>query len=131
MTYIRLHGRNAAHWWEHDEAEDRYDYLYSPDELRPVADAAKIAATVSKRVLVYFNNHFSAKAVANAAVLKHDLGQTGPGDYPPEMVDRYPELEGIVASSGLPLLRDASYDGYDRYVRYDGSEERADADQLL
>ena len=44
-TYIRLHGRNAANWWEHDEAEDRYDYLYSADELGPVADAAKIAAT--------------------------------------------------------------------------------------
>ena len=53
-------------------------------------------------MLVYFNNHFSAKAVANAAVLKHELGQSNPGDYPREMIDRYPELEGIVASSGLP-----------------------------
>ncbi|HKV98623.1 MAG TPA: DUF72 domain-containing protein [Vicinamibacterales bacterium] len=102
LAYIRLHGRNADKWWEHDEAEDRYDYLYSAKELRPVADAAKIAAAINKRVLVYFNNHFSAKAVANAAVLKHETGQTNPGDYPREMIDRYPELEGIVGSSGLP-----------------------------
>lgn len=102
LTYIRLHGRNADKWWEHDEAEDRYDYLYSADDLRPVAVAAKVAAAVSKRVVVYFNNHFSAKAVANAAVLKHETGQSNSGDYPREMVSRYPELEGVVTSSGLP-----------------------------
>ena len=34
--YMRLHGRNAAQWWKHDESEDRYNYLYSVDELRPV-----------------------------------------------------------------------------------------------
>ena len=70
LTYVRLHGRNAAAWWEHDEAEDRYNYLYSADELRPFADAAQTRRAASKRVLIYFNNHFSAKAVANAAVLR-------------------------------------------------------------
>lgn len=102
LTYVRLHGRNAAKWWDHDEAEDRYDYLYSPEELKPVADVVKKAASTSKRVLVYFNNHFSAKAVANAAVLKDELDQALPGEYPREMIDRYPELAGIVTSSGLP-----------------------------
>ena len=37
LAYIRLHGRNAAAWWEHDTPDDRYNYLYSPDELRPFA----------------------------------------------------------------------------------------------
>jgi hypothetical protein len=54
-------------------------------------------------VLVYFNNHFSAKSVANAAILKHDLGQIVPGDYPPAMLTTYPKLEGIVRTAGLPL----------------------------
>jgi uncharacterized protein YecE (DUF72 family) len=102
LTYIRLHGRNAAKWWDHDEAEDRYDYLYSTDELKPVANVVKNAASTSKRVLVYFNNHFSAKAVANAAVLRNALDQRLPGEYPREMIERYPELAGIVATSGLP-----------------------------
>jgi len=102
LTYIRLHGRNAALWWEHDEAEDRYNYLYSADELRPIARTAKTASSASKRVLVYFNNHFSAKAVANAAVLRNEVGQANPGEYEREMIERYPELEGIVARSGLP-----------------------------
>ena len=33
--YMRLHGRNAAQWWKHDKSEDRYNYLYSADELKP------------------------------------------------------------------------------------------------
>jgi len=36
-------------------------------------------------------------------VLKHQLGDLIPGDYPREMLDRYPDLSGIVATSGLPL----------------------------
>ena len=96
LAYLRLHGRNAANWWEHDHADDRYNYLYSREELRPFADSAARAAASGKRTLVMFNNHFSAKAVANAALLKHDLGQIVPGEYPQEMIARYPELEGIV-----------------------------------
>jgi uncharacterized protein YecE (DUF72 family) len=103
LTYIRLHGRNAEKWWEHDASEDRYDYLYSAQELEPFARAAKEAATTSRRVLVYLNNHFSAKAVANAAILRHEIGQPTPGEYPQEMVERYPALAGIVTTSGLPL----------------------------
>ncbi len=103
LTYVRLHGRNAAAWWDHDAAEDRYDYLYSPEELHGVAEPVRKAARTGRRVLVYFNNHFSAKAVANAAVLKHDLGQILRGDYPAAMVDRYPDLSGIVTTAGLPL----------------------------
>jgi uncharacterized protein YecE (DUF72 family) len=33
--YMRLHGRNAAQWWKHDKSEDRYNYLYSANELTP------------------------------------------------------------------------------------------------
>ena len=102
LAYLRLHGRNAARWWEHEESEDRYDYLYSPDELRPIARAAETVGATKKRVLVYFNNHFSAKAVANAAVLRRELDQPRPGEYPREMVDRYPELAPVITTSGLP-----------------------------
>jgi uncharacterized protein YecE (DUF72 family) len=101
--YMRLHGRNAANWWAHDASEDRYNYLYSAAELQPFADQARAASKAGRRVLLYMNNHFSAKAVANAAVLKHQVGQPVPGEYPQEMVDRYPELSGIVTTSGLPL----------------------------
>jgi hypothetical protein len=42
------------------------------------------------------NNHFAAKAVANAATLKHELGLEVSGAYREEMLARYPELEGVV-----------------------------------
>jgi uncharacterized protein YecE (DUF72 family) len=98
LAYIRLHGRNAAAWWEHETADDRYNYLYAADELRPLAAAARDASTGQRRVLMYFNNHFSAKAVANAAVLKHALGQDVPGEYPAGILTRYPDLQRVTRS---------------------------------
>ena len=96
LIYLRLHGRNAAAWWHHAAAEDRYNYLYSPAELRPFADRATDAAAAGRRVMAFMNNHYSAKAVANAAVLKSQVGQDLPGEYEPEMVERYPDLDGLV-----------------------------------
>jgi uncharacterized protein YecE (DUF72 family) len=104
-AYLRLHGRNAANWWRHEKSEDRYDYLYSREELQPFVQTAVEAAKPGRKVFVYMNNHFSAKAVANAAIIKADLGQPLPGEYPEAMVDRYPDLAGIVRVGGLPLLR--------------------------
>jgi uncharacterized protein YecE (DUF72 family) len=101
--YLRLHGRNAGAWWNHEQAEDRYNYLYSPAELAPFAKAATEAAQAGRKVMALMNNHFSAKAVANAAILKSQLGQTVPGLYEREIVARYPDLDGIVTTSGLPL----------------------------
>jgi uncharacterized protein YecE (DUF72 family) len=94
--YMRLHGRNAAQWWRHDKSEDRYDYLYTVDELKPIVDAAESASRVVKKAYLYANNHFSAKSVANAATIKHKLGQPLDGEYPEEFVERYPDLKGLV-----------------------------------
>jgi len=96
VYYLRLHGRNAAQWWKHDKSEDRYNYMYSAEELEPFAEIARKASREAKKAYVYANNHFSAKSVANAAILKHQLGQELPGEYTEEMVDRYPDLRGIV-----------------------------------
>lgn len=96
--YMRLHGRNAAKWWTHDSPEERYDYLYSGKELDAVADAvARIKARTGKtRAYVYLNNHFAAKAVVNATQLKQLLGEPAHGEYRAELVERYPELNGLV-----------------------------------
>ena len=95
--YLRLHGRNAAQWWSHEKSEDRYNYLYSASELEPFAEAVEEATRREvKKAYLYANNHFSAKSVANAAILKHQLGQDLPGEYPQQMVERYPDLKGLV-----------------------------------
>ena len=49
-----------------------------------------------KKAYIYANNHFSAKSVTNAAILKYQLGQDVPGEYPEAMVKEYPDLKGIV-----------------------------------
>jgi uncharacterized protein YecE (DUF72 family) len=103
LAYFRLHGRNGAEWWTHEHRDDRYNYLYSAAELAPFAMEARAATARGRKVLMYLNNHFSAKAVANAAVLRHQLGDLVPGEYSRAMVDRYPELAGIVRTSGLPI----------------------------
>jgi uncharacterized protein YecE (DUF72 family) len=95
--YMRLHGRNAAQWWKHDKSEDRYNYLYSADELKPIAETADAARRLVKKFYLYFNNHFAAKGVVNAVMIKNQLGQPIPGVYPKAFIDAYPHVAGILA----------------------------------
>jgi uncharacterized protein YecE (DUF72 family) len=102
--YMRLHGRNAAQWWRHEESEDRYNYLYTADELKDFTETADAAQALVKKLYLYANNHFSAKSVANAAMIKRQLGQPLDGEYPPEFLARYPELAGAVKTAAPSLL---------------------------
>ena len=94
--YMRLHGRNAAQWWRHDKSEDRYNYLYSQDELEQFSETARAARELVKKTYLYTNNQFSAQSVANAAMIKKQLGEPAEGEYPPEFLERYPTLAGVV-----------------------------------
>jgi uncharacterized protein YecE (DUF72 family) len=94
--YMRLHGRNAAQWWRHSASEDRYNYLYSADELTEFAETAKATREIVKKTYLYTNNHFSAKSVANATMIKAQLGEPITGEYLETFVNEYPELKGAV-----------------------------------
>ena len=96
--YMRLHGRNVEKWWRHEKSEDRYDYLYSPEELKEFSETADAARRLVKKLYLYTNNHFSAKSVANAVMIKKQLGEPIEGEYPPEFTARYPDLAGIIPS---------------------------------
>ena len=100
--YMRLHGRNAAQWWKHDKSEDRYNYLYSANELTPFAETAGAARRLVKKFYLYFNNHFASKAVVNAVMIKSQLGEPVPGAYPKAFVERYPETASIVSTEAAP-----------------------------
>ena len=101
--YMRLHGRNADSWWRHEKSEDRYNYLYSADELKEFSETAEATLQLVKKTYLYTNNHFSAKSVANAAMIKQQLGEPLEGEYPPEFIERYPELAGAVKTA-MPFL---------------------------
>ncbi len=104
VFYVRLHGRNAAQWWDHERAEDRYNYLYSPDELAPIAQKARDARALVKKVYLYLNNHFSAQAVANATTLRKMLDEPVTARMPAELVERFPDLEGVPILPRVRLL---------------------------
>jgi uncharacterized protein YecE (DUF72 family) len=75
VGYFRFHGRNAAKWWKHERAEERYDYLYSKDELTEWIPRIKKVAGGTEKTYVFMNNHPLGKAVENAQQLMEMLGQ--------------------------------------------------------
>ena len=93
---MRLHGRNAKEWWRHEKTEDRYNYLYSSEELDEFVDTARAARTLVKKMYLYTNNHFSAKSVANAAMIKKQLRVPLEGEYPEAFVEQFPDLADAV-----------------------------------
>lgn len=103
VYYVRFHGRNAAQWWDHAESEDRYNYFYSAQELAPIANKVREARALAKKVYLFMNNHFSAQSVANATMLKKMLDEPITARMPAELVERFPDLAGVVAI--LPRAR--------------------------
>jgi uncharacterized protein YecE (DUF72 family) len=70
FAYVRFHGRNAAKWWRHGEAWERYDYLYSEKELAEWLPRVRSVAEGAGRTFVAFNNHPRGQAVENARMLR-------------------------------------------------------------
>jgi len=100
--YMRLHGRNAAQWWKHDKAEDRYNYLYSASELKSFSETADAARRLVKKFYLYFNNHFASKSVVNALMIKQLLDEPIVGTYPQAFVDAYPDMAQVVSTAPVP-----------------------------
>jgi uncharacterized protein YecE (DUF72 family) len=97
VGYVRLHGRNYGSWFaESARPADRYDYLYSLDELQPWIENIKQVASEAPETYVVTNNHFRGKAVANALEIKAQLeGEKVAG--PASLIREYPRLsESII-----------------------------------
>lgn len=96
LYYLRLHGRNVQSWWKRDARDERYDYLYSMEELEPFAEKLKEIAPRVNKAYVFFNNHPRGKAPANAMMLKHRLGMEIRGTYPRDLVEEFPGLKEFI-----------------------------------
>jgi hypothetical protein len=84
---FRLHGRNAEGWLrqlrgEEPAVREKYDYLYTEDELRALQPDVEAAVAESERVFVSFNNNNRAFPVQNALIMKRLLGHGGPDMAP-------------------------------------------------
>ncbi|HSE98573.1 MAG TPA: DUF72 domain-containing protein, partial [Blastocatellia bacterium] len=93
VGYVRLHGRNYENWFsESSGAAERYDYLYTPEELGPWIENIKAVAKSAGETYVITNNHFQGKAVVNALEIKSQLtGEKVPA--PASLIEQYPRLE--------------------------------------
>ena len=87
IVYIRLHGRNAATWNKRGgSAAERFDYLYSDDELREWVPTLRELAGEAEHLYVMFNNNgrsqdadgnWIAQAPVNGLSLRRILEQEG------------------------------------------------------
>ncbi len=99
VGYVRLHGRRYDTWFTDDPAsppEERYNYLYPPEELEPWAARIEKVAEHSKTTFVITNNHYQGKAIVNALQLIQLLsGQKV--KLPEPLRQHYPQLESIAS----------------------------------
>jgi uncharacterized protein YecE (DUF72 family) len=112
IAYVRLHGRNYDQWFDSDNRNDRYNYLYKEMELEDWKGRIESVAERAQTTYVITNNHFESKAGVNALELKAMIaGRRVPA--PPTLIKKYPELRkyadaaediGGPASPQLPLL---------------------------
>lgn len=67
-SFIRFHGRNTSsgHYW--------YDYLYTKKELEPWIHKVRKLKNQTKKLRIYFNNHYGGKAIINALQFKEMNG---------------------------------------------------------
>jgi len=101
VGYVRLHGRRYDTWFSDDETIpgfERYNYLYSEEELRPWAARVEEVAEAAQDVYVITNNHYQGKGVANALELISMLRKQKV-KVPEPLREKYPQLEKI-ASEG-------------------------------
>ncbi|MDI6697864.1 MAG: DUF72 domain-containing protein [Candidatus Saccharicenans sp.] len=95
FSYVRLHGRNYKDWFREGAGrDDRYNYLYTTDELKEWIGRIRKLAEGSDRVFVITNNHYRGQALANALQIKNML--TGEKlQIPVTMLEKYPVLKEI------------------------------------
>lgn len=99
MGYVRLHGRRYDTWFSDDPtvpSYERYNYLYSAEELRPWAERIAAESEQTPRIFAVANNHYLGKGVVNALQLISMLKQATV-NVPDPLRAHYPELEKIAA----------------------------------
>ena len=75
LGYVRLHGRNAAMWNAHTaSAADRFDYLYTAEELAQWRAPIDNLSAQTDKTYVMFNNCKYDYAPRNASELAEILG---------------------------------------------------------
>lgn len=100
--YVRLHGRNYRSWFTENAYQgERYDYLYSVDELEPWIDRIRTVSAAADDTYVVTNNHYLGKAVVNAIEIQSIL-KSQPQAAPGRLVEYYPDLAAFTQPARRP-----------------------------
>ena len=80
LVIVRFHGRNAKMWYAKvKRTADRFDYLYSEEELRTWVPHVAELAKEARDIHLLFNNNRDDYAVQNARQLQQLLQESLPG----------------------------------------------------
>jgi len=99
VGYVRLHGRRYDTWFSDNPAtpaHERYNYLYSEEELDPWVARIRTVNQHTRNTFVITNNHYQGKAVVNALQLISIL-KGSKVKVPEPLRQHYPELEKIAS----------------------------------
>lgn len=85
LAIVRLHGRNTATWNIKGQtaASDRFNYMYSRDELAAMVPPVREIARRVARVHVIFNNNMEDQGQACAREMRALLDAAEPAQEPP------------------------------------------------
>jgi len=73
IAYVRFHGRNKEKWWVHEQAYERYDYTYKPEELKEWLPRIKKLAGAAEKTFVFANNHWRGQSITTIRQLQSML----------------------------------------------------------
>jgi uncharacterized protein YecE (DUF72 family) len=77
IAIVRFHGRNKENWENKDiKTTEKFDYLYSEDELKEWVPRIRAMAEVSKELYIIFKNKHADFPVRNAVQMKALLSLT-------------------------------------------------------
>jgi uncharacterized protein YecE (DUF72 family) len=88
LAYFRLHGRNTKGYVTGKTVAERFDYKYSDEELKQIAERAERVAAQTVETHVIYNNNRSDYAPRNAVSFQQRLAQLHPEILPTVSVDR-------------------------------------------
>jgi uncharacterized protein YecE (DUF72 family) len=94
IAYVRLHGRNYDQWFDSDNRNDRYNYLYTPKQLEPWKEKIERLGDKVEKTFAVTNNHYKGKAAVNALELKQML-KGSKVKSPATLLEHYPELRNF------------------------------------
>ena len=100
IAYVRLHGRRYDTWFTDDPEipqHERYNYLYSNDELTPWAKRIRKVSKDASVTFVITNNHYQGKGVVNALQLINILSDKKV-NVPEPLRPHFPQLDSIATT---------------------------------